>query len=104
MTNPIVRKIRNFIGKLKGYGSCYICGDTWNWKEEHTIYFTEGRGAFPTCEECWQTKSNKEIIDAVGQLCSNWIAQSPAHYYHDKCLLKIAAKKELSRREEKASC
>ena len=74
--NKILRKIRNFIGNFEGYSGCGICGDTWNWKKEHQI---EGDGAFPTCEECWQTRSDDEILEASDKLAMLWLKDEP--YY-----------------------
>lgn len=65
------RIFRNFIGNFKGISGCLICGDTWNWKKEHNI---GGNGAFPFCEECWQTKSDGELIRAAFRLGDLWKA------------------------------
>jgi len=51
----------NTTGSLQGYGGCNHCGDTWNWKQGHSVMYSETSGAFPLCEECYQ-KLKPEII------------------------------------------
>lgn len=60
------RKLRNAKGRAKGYGGCYHCGDTWDWKDSHETLI-EGDTAFggisacfPLCEECWQKLGTPE--------------------------------------------
>jgi len=72
-----LRPIFNLIGALKGYSGCLICGDTWDWKKPHFIEYQYDRGAFPTCEECWQTRTDEEIIGAAIDLASKWRMQGP---------------------------
>ncbi len=52
----MIRRIRNFIGSLKSYGGCGICGDMWNWKRSHTLHYALTFGMFPYCEECHLSK------------------------------------------------
>lgn len=43
-------------------GRCSHCGGAWNWKDGATIYYYEGRGMFPICQDCFQELSVKEIL------------------------------------------
>lgn len=55
MLGVTLRNIRNYLGQRQGFSGCLRCGDTWNWKEEHTTYFPDGSGGmFPLCQECWE--------------------------------------------------
>lgn len=81
MVNQVVRFINNYRGA--GFSGCGICGDKWSWKKEHAIPYDKNNGVFPVCEECWQTKSNEEIMRATKDLMEKWLVQSPAHYYKD---------------------
>ena len=75
VTNRVVRFFRNLWGKFRGYSDCLICGDRWNWKKSYTVWYYSGVGGFATCEECWKTCSEEEIIDAFTRLGGSWIAQ-----------------------------
>lgn len=79
MKSSLIRAIQNARGA--GFSGCGICGDKWNWKQPHTITYAEGQGVFPVCEECWQTKSDEEIMRATKDLMVQWLVQSPAHFY-----------------------
>lgn len=39
--HKILRPFLNFSGTIQGYSGCGVCGDTWNWKKEHTIKLSE---------------------------------------------------------------
>ena len=97
-----MKKLRNWWGNSGGYSGCHICGETWNWKKEHTIKYSESAGAFPICEECWLTKTDEEILNAVEDLCQQWLIQSPAHFYEETKvkveLLRRAAKEQVKER------
>lgn len=73
------RPLLNLVGSIKGYSGCLICGDTWDWKKAHTIDYRAGHGAFPTCEECWQTCTDEEIIEAAILLSCKWREQGSIH-------------------------
>lgn len=75
--NKIIRRLKNFIGEIKGISGCGICGDNWNWKKEHSIHYSRSNGAFPFCEECWQTKPDEELIRCTINLFDLWMAQVP---------------------------
>lgn len=65
------------IGSIQGYGQCYECGDTWNWKREHIIAYEPDErfssGAFPLCEECFWKVSEKRLVHGINALINNWI-------------------------------
>ena len=56
-----------------GYGSCKCCGFHWNMVEGYSIQITEHRGCFAICEDCWRSKSDKEIIDAYNKAYDSWL-------------------------------
>lgn len=76
MIIKMLRPIRNAIGSSKGYGACLCCGDRWNWKDQHDIDLTGDKGGFAVCEECWQTKSDDEILRATRKLILLWRDES----------------------------
>lgn len=78
--NQILRKLRNLKGELQGISGCGICGDTWNWKKEHNI-----DGAFPICEECWQTRSDRQIFNASNALAKLWMDDTPFSHREETC-------------------
>ena len=82
MTNKIVRFLRNTFSS-PSYSGCGICGDSWNWKKPHDIKISDHEGAFPICEECWQTKSNEEIMRATKALIRKWLDQSPCDHFEE---------------------
>jgi hypothetical protein len=103
--HKLLRPLLNAVGALKGFSGCGICGDKWNWKKSHDVEYswpanpdekemeisitiglkkadqklgyTNRGAAFPTCEECWQTKSADEIVGAACRLSLLWRVQSP---------------------------
>lgn len=72
----IKRWWKNLRGKLSGYSGCGCCGDRWNWKESHHIRYSDmygaSHGVFPVCEECWHTKTEREIMFAAADLANLW--------------------------------
>lgn len=69
--NPVPR-IRNWIGRAKGYSGCYHCRGTWNWKKHHNIPYREGSSMFPLCRECFEKLDAKTIIDYCKRLMAYW--------------------------------
>ena len=55
-----MRVIKNILGRLRGYGGCNRCGDTWNWKEAQGVPYGVGRGCFPLCRQCYMELSPEE--------------------------------------------
>lgn len=74
-------KIRNIIGRLKGYSGCKRCGDTWDYKEEHDTKFLEGRGCFPLCQECWESLLRSERLPYYRQLWEEWGEINEANWH-----------------------
>jgi len=72
MVDKITRMIKNKSGHLQGYGSCFNCGDTWNWKEHQSIKYEESSGMFPLCKECFNKLPEKDIIDWCVTLFIDW--------------------------------
>lgn len=68
---------KNRIGRMKGFGGCYRCGDSWYWKPQHVTTFntsTSGAsGCFPLCEECWAALTPEERLPYYVLLMSRWI-------------------------------
>lgn len=67
------------IGRALGFGGCYHCGMTWNHVEGKTIYYSEGGGMFPLCEECFDKLSPEEIDPYIEQVVMSWL-KSNAEY------------------------
>lgn len=77
-------KIKNFIGRFKGYSGCSHCGGTWNWKENKTIPYREKissistadtySGMFPVCKECFERLSEDKILQYCKLLLDDWIS------------------------------
>jgi len=102
--HKLLRPLLNAIGALKGISGCGVCGDKWNWKKSHDVEYSwpanpkekemeiaiviglkkvdsklgypNRCAAFPTCEECWQTKSADGIVNAAYRLSLQWRMQS----------------------------
>lgn len=74
--HKLLRPLLNAIGTLEGMSGCGICGDKWNWKMSHNVMLSSREGAFPTCEECWQTRGVNEIVRAAHHLAAMWVSQS----------------------------
>lgn len=36
-----------------GYSHCLKCRTTWPFVKHHSTQFTQSRGMFPLCEQCW---------------------------------------------------
>jgi len=72
----ILAPILNWYGRSKGISGCLICGDNWNWKQAHYIEMRKGESAFPTCQECWDTCSDREILRAAEELGMTWKSHS----------------------------
>ena len=83
-------------GKLRGYGGCGRCGDTWDWKESHTTWFDEiegvGEGCSPLCEACWDKLPPEQRLPYYEQLVDRWVA--------DFNNTRIALYQEIIRSEE----
>ena len=67
----IRRLFLNFIGNLRGFSSCFKCGDTWNWKECGEISFSGG-GIFPLCKDCQSKCSDEELRTWSEMLFEEW--------------------------------
>lgn len=51
----MLRQIKNFVGALKGSGSCPNCGDSWCWKSYDSVEYEENCGVASgvmICKEC----------------------------------------------------
>jgi hypothetical protein len=54
------RKIKNLIGRAKGYGYCQRCHDSWWWKKNTATPFEHSLGLFMLCDECWNKLHPRE--------------------------------------------
>ena len=72
MISELKRKLKNTAGSAKGYSGCSCCGDTWNWKKEHSIPYSDSGGMFPLCEECYQKLTPQERFDFCRKLWISW--------------------------------
>ena len=73
----IVSQARNALGKARGYGGCYRCGDSWAWKQHHDTPIRNGRTCFPLCQECWDSIGVTERLSYHWQLLETWIRENP---------------------------
>lgn len=73
----LFRDQKNRIGRMKGYGACYRCGDSWYWKEQHITTFNTSEsgasGCFPLCEECWRQLTPEERLPYYVRLMHRWL-------------------------------
>ncbi len=65
-------KMKNNIGRMKGYGACSRCSGTWNWKKNHATSYSASGGMFPLCEECYQECTPQERYDYCRKLWVKW--------------------------------
>ena len=75
----LVASYRNNVGKHNGYGGCLKCGDTWNWKQSHSLSLDVGRGIFPCCEDCWSKMDKNERLQYCIILFNEWNRQLQAY-------------------------
>jgi hypothetical protein len=95
----LLRIIKDIIGDSRGYSGCGICGDTWDWKEKHTVMYTPNKGVFVVCEECWKSKPDYEIGGAAEKLAAKRLSQGYSkEIREDEELMVAAVKKAASER------
>ena len=70
-----LRKFKNEAGRAKGFGGCYRCGDTWDYKKPHTTPYDDTGGCFPLCESCWASLTPTERLLFYEQMWQEWIRQ-----------------------------
>ena len=94
---------KNTLGHLRGFGDCMHCGGTWDWKEGHTIMYSESGGMFPLCEECYKKLSIEEVEHYIKELVDWWIELFPDYprYQENKEAIIEGAIKTV--KEEKAN-
>jgi len=97
--HKLLRPLFNWYGALCGNSGCLICGDRWNWKKPHVVRLLREDGAFPTCEECWQTASLDEIVSAARKLGDMWVKQSD---FLQECVVRRNASRMIAAVEEAA--
>jgi hypothetical protein len=69
LLQKVLRHPLNWIGRIRGYGGCLRCGDTWNWAEYHTTqYGREGKGCLPLCRRCWRQLTPDQRLPYYYQL------------------------------------
>ena len=72
ITRLLLSPLKNILGV--GYGTCGCCGFHWNMVEPHTIYITNEAGCFATCCDCWERKTDSEIMKAYENLYDSWLS------------------------------
>lgn len=70
-----MKKIKNFIGNFLGYGHCLTCRDSWWWKKHQVVFYTENRGVFQLCTECFKKESIASIVSYHELLLNRNISQ-----------------------------
>lgn len=70
----LFRKLIGLISRtiFLSYSSCGRCGRTWNICKGHSTQYTESRGCFPLCEECWEELSIFERLPYYKALWNKW--------------------------------
>ena len=66
------RAIKNRRGREIGYGGCYRCGDTWDWKKPMESLWFNNHGIFPCCEECWPELTPDQKLEYCVKLFEHW--------------------------------
>ncbi len=59
----LAEHISTRVGRERGYGACYICHGTWNWRQHFTIMFCPWSGCFPVCLDCAFVLTIEEILE-----------------------------------------
>ena len=69
----MLRCLRNWIGRRRGFGECRCCGDSWAYARMHVTWFQEHHGCGPLCETCWQRLKPAERLPYYKLLiCDIW--------------------------------
>lgn len=55
-----------------GYSACHRCNMPWRFVKEHITNYSEERGMFPLCENCWKSLTPKERLPYYRQLYNEW--------------------------------
>lgn len=66
----VIRKIKNFMGRLTGYDKCVLCGDRANWKQMMGTINVGNKDRkieyeLPMCEECFSNRPLNEVLHAI---------------------------------------
>lgn len=78
-----MRRIKNWVRRIKGYNGCYHCGGAWNSKEKYLIPYREAYKMFPLCRECFEKLDAKTILDYCKKLMGDWKRKREILYDHD---------------------
>ena len=68
----MLKTIRNNIGNIQGFGHCYHCKDTWNWKKTQSIPYKKDSFMFPICKECFIKLPEIVILNYCIRLMEDW--------------------------------
>lgn len=68
----MLRKIRNLIGHILGYGKCQSCGDSWRWAKHRPIHYNQHGAISPICEKCFDKLNVTEILEYCRQLWNRY--------------------------------
>lgn len=55
-----------------GIGKCGGCGRTWNICKDHVTHYSQYKGCFPLCEDCWKEMSISERLPHYIKLMDEW--------------------------------
>lgn len=69
----MLRALRNWWGRIRFFGGCYRCGNTWNWAQPHPTPYMAGRACFPLCETCWQELTPDGRLPYYDGLVDSWL-------------------------------
>jgi hypothetical protein len=71
----IIVKLRSWLGYLKGYGHCFHCRGTWDFKETFTITDSPNTVVFPICVDCAKKLSEEQILKYVMDVYDWWVRE-----------------------------
>jgi hypothetical protein len=60
-----------------GYSWCYRCTMPWKFTKSHTTQYTNNKGCFPLCEECWSTLTIEQRVPYYEMLFARWEQDQP---------------------------
>lgn len=64
----------------RGLGTCLHCSRNWAICKGHITHFTEDRGVFPLCEDCWKDLSITERLFYYYALW--WLQEADEKQWH----------------------
>ena len=72
-----LQRLKSFFYRLihPDYGWCGRCKMPWAGVESHCTNYTDVRGCFPLCEDCWNSLTIEERLPYYRLLWSSWTVE-----------------------------